>query len=124
MCDRASHSLERWDFSQGVAILLTIEGSREINMGDARYTKDGLLIPTKFLRGFGGKVRVQRNANVLIIESSGREAARKQLERMVRALRGSAVKRGGPKSSEIEKLVRDVRKIRAGRVIPTYWYQV
>ena len=68
-------------------------------MGDARYTKDGLLIPTKWLKGFGAKVRVQRGANVLIIESEKREAARKQLGRMVRALRGSAVRLGGPTPS-------------------------
>ncbi len=83
-------------------------------MGDARYTKNGLLIPTKWLKGFGEKVRVQRGANVLIIESSEREAARKQLGRMVRALRGSAAKLGKPTPAEIEKLVSDVRKTRAG----------
>jgi hypothetical protein len=74
-------------------------------MGDARYTKNGFLIPTKWLKGFGAKVRVQRGANVLIIESEEREAARKQLGRMVRALRGSAAKLGVPTPAEIEKLV-------------------
>ena len=84
-------------------------------MGDARYTKNGFLIPTKWLKGFGAKVRVQRGANVLIIESEEREASRKQLGRMVRALRGSAAKLGVPTPSEIEKLVSEVRKTRAGR---------
>jgi hypothetical protein len=84
-------------------------------MGDARYTKRGFLIPTKWLKGFGAKVRVQRGANVLIIESEERETARKQLGRMVRALRGSAAKLGAPTLSEIEKLVTEVRKTRAGR---------
>jgi hypothetical protein len=74
-------------------------------MGDARYTKNGFLIPTKWLKGFGAKVRVQRGANVLIIESEEREAARKQLGRVVRALRGSAAKLGVPTPAEIEKLV-------------------
>ena len=83
-------------------------------MGDARYTKNGFLIPTKWLKGFGEKVRVQRGANVLIIESEEREAARKQLGRMVRALRGSAVKLATPTPLEIEKLVAEVRKARAG----------
>jgi hypothetical protein len=84
-------------------------------MGDARYTKNGFLIPTKWLKGFGAKVRVQRGANVLIIESEEREAARKQLGRMVRALRGSAAKLGVPTPAEIEKIVSEVRKARAGR---------
>ncbi|OGI48559.1 MAG: hypothetical protein A2151_01630 [Candidatus Muproteobacteria bacterium RBG_16_65_34] len=65
---------------------------RHTDMGDARYTKDGLLIPTKWLKGFGAKVRVQRGVNVLIIESEERETARKQLGRMIRALRGSAAR--------------------------------
>jgi hypothetical protein len=51
-------------------------------MGDARYTKRGFLIPTKWLKGFGAKVRVQL---------------------------------GAPALSEIEKLVAEVRKTRAGR---------
>jgi hypothetical protein len=84
-------------------------------MGDARYTKNGFLIPTKWLKGFGAKVRVQRSANVVIIESEEREASRKQLGRMVRALRGTAAKLGTPTLSEIEKLVAEVRKTRAGR---------
>ena len=84
-------------------------------MGDARYTKNGFLIPTKWLKGFGAKVRVQRGANVVIIESEEREAARKQLGRMVRALRGSAAKLGAPTPAEIQKLVTEVRKTRAGR---------
>ncbi|MHB8624234.1 MAG: hypothetical protein ACYC9J_07180 [Sulfuricaulis sp.] len=84
-------------------------------MGDARHTKNGFLIPSKWLKGFGAKVRIQRGANVLIIESEGREVARKQLGRMVRALRGSAAKLGGPTPSEIKKLVSEVRKTRAGR---------
>ena len=82
-------------------------------MGDARYTKNGFLIPTKWLKGFGAKVRVQRGANVLIIESEEREAARKQLGRMVRALRGSAAKLGVPMPAEIEKIVAEVRMTRA-----------
>jgi hypothetical protein len=84
-------------------------------MGDARYTKNGFLIPTKWLKGFGAKVRVQRGANVLIIESEERDAARKKLGRMVRALRGSAAKLGTPTLSEIEKLVAEVRKAHVGR---------
>ena len=84
-------------------------------MGDARYTKNGFLIPSKWLKGFGAKMRVQRGANVVIIESEDRDAARKQLGRMIRSLRGSTSKLGGPKPSEIEKIVSEVRKARAGR---------
>ena len=84
-------------------------------MGDARYTKNGFLIPTKWLKGFGAKVRVQRGANALIIESEERETSRKQLGRMVRALRGSAAKLGVPTPAEIEKIVSEIRKARSGR---------
>ena len=63
---------------------------------------------------------MRRSANVLIIESEGRETARKELGRMVRRLRGSAAKLRAPTQGEIGKLVREVRKARAGRVIPTY----
>lgn len=81
----------------------------------ARYTKEGLVIPAKLLKGFGRKVRVRRSANVLIVESEERETARKELGRMVRALRGSAAKLRPPAASEIRKLVKEVRKTRAGR---------
>jgi hypothetical protein len=96
-------------------MLLLINSSRSTDMGDARYTKNGFLIPTKWLKGFGAKVRVQRSANVLIIESEEREAARKQLGRMVRALRGSAAKLGVPTPAEIEKIVSEVRKAQSKR---------
>jgi hypothetical protein len=84
-------------------------------MGDARYTKNGFLIPAKWLKGFGAKVRVQRGANVLIIESEERQAARKQLGRMVRALRGSAAKLGVPTPAEIQKIAAKVRKAHVSR---------
>lgn len=84
-------------------------------MSDARYTKEGLIIPPKYLKGIAPNVRIRRAANVLIIESTEREAARKKLGRMVRALRGSAAKRRTPTTSEIRKLVRETKKTRAGR---------
>ena len=94
---------------------MLIDNSKDFEMGDARYTKNGLLIPIGWLKGFGAKVRVQRSGSVLIIESEEREAARKELGRMVRALRASTARLGGPTAPEIDKLVRDVRKARAGR---------
>jgi len=84
-------------------------------MSDARYTKQGLVIPPKYLKGIGRNVRIRRAANVLIIESAEREAARKELGRLVGTLRGSVAKRRAPTSSEVRKLVREVRKTRAGR---------
>lgn len=84
-------------------------------MGDARYTKNGLLIPSSWLKGLGAKVRVQRSANVLFIESQERETSRKLLARMVRSLRRSSTRLGSPRPSEIAKLVNEVRRVRAGR---------
>jgi hypothetical protein len=88
-------------------MLLLINSSWNTDMSDARYAKNGFLIPTKWLKGFG--------ANVVIIESEERAASRKQLGRMVRALRGSVTKFGGPTPAEIEKLVAKVRKAHVGR---------
>jgi hypothetical protein len=96
-------------------MLLLINSSWNTDMSDARYAKNGFLIPTKWLKGFGAKVRVQRGANVVIIESEERAASRKQLGRMVRALRGSVTKFGGPTPAEIEKLVAKVRKAHVAR---------
>lgn len=83
-------------------------------MSEARYTKNGLLIPANWLKPMGSKVRVRRSGNVLIIESQEREAARKRLARIVKSLRKAGRKIGVLTTNEIDTLVKDVRKARAG----------
>lgn len=56
-------------------------------MSGARYTKNGLLIPTDWLKKLGQDVRIQRGDGVVIIESKQRETSRKHLAQLVKKLR-------------------------------------
>ncbi len=82
-------------------------------MSEARYTKNGLLIPKNWLKNMGEEIRVQRGKGILIIESKPREAARKQLVRMVKKLRLASQELGIIRQDEIDTLVGEVRKVRA-----------
>lgn len=83
-------------------------------MGEVRYTKDGLLIPTEQTKTLGKDVRVQEANGVLIIESKQHETARKQLAGMVKRLRQSAQDTGPIDSADSDALVDEVREMRAG----------
>jgi hypothetical protein len=54
-------------------------------------TKEGLLIPSSLLKGLTGLVSVQRQGNVLLIESERRRTARRRVARMVQRLRRAAI---------------------------------
>jgi hypothetical protein len=56
-------------------------------------TKEGLLIPSSRLKGLTGPVSVQREGNVLIIESERRRTARRRAAHMVQRLRRAAIER-------------------------------
>lgn len=56
-------------------------------MSKLRPTKEGLLIPSSLLKGLTGLVSVQRQGNVLLIESERRRMARRRAARMVQRLR-------------------------------------
>jgi len=58
-----------------------------------RQTKEGLLIPSSLLKGLTGLVSVQRQGNVLLIESERRRTARRRAARMVQRLRRVAIER-------------------------------
>ena len=60
-------------------------------MSKLRPTKEGLLIPFSLLKGLTGPVSVQRQGNVLLIESERRRTARRRAARMVQCLRRGAV---------------------------------
>lgn len=83
-------------------------------MGEVRYTKDGLLIPTEQTKTLGKDVRVQEANGVLIIESKQHETARKQLAGMIKRLRQSVQAAGPIDSADIDALVDEVREMRAG----------
>jgi hypothetical protein len=62
-------------------------------MSKLRQTKEGLLIPSSLLKGLTGLVSVQRQGNVLLIESERRRAARRRAARIVQSLRQAAIER-------------------------------
>lgn len=83
-------------------------------MSGARYTKEGLLIPSSMLKGIQAPVSVRRGGKVLIVESKAREAARKRLTRMVRKLRTASAEDEGMTAGAIADQVEAVRRNRAG----------
>ena len=84
-------------------------------MSTVRSTKSGLVIPSAWLKGWGQPVSVRRSADVVIIESPAREAARKRLVRMVRKLRKGGRELPLLTPSDITAEVNAVRRQRAGR---------
>ena len=83
-------------------------------MSKLRQTKEGLLIPASLLKGFIGLVSVQREGNVLFIESERRRIARQRATRMVQRLRRVAKDLGDLTSATIAREVAAVRRKRAG----------
>jgi hypothetical protein len=56
-------------------------------MKAVKCTKDGVVIPSSWVKGWGQPVVAYRNAQVLILESPARAASRKRLIHMVHKLR-------------------------------------
>ena len=83
-------------------------------MSKLRQTKEGLLIPSSLLKGLTGPVSVQREGNVLFIESERRRIARQRATRMVQRLRRVAKDLGDLTSATIAREVAAVRRKRAG----------
>lgn len=82
-------------------------------MNKLRQTKEGLLIPSSLLKGIGDPVSVQRQGNVLLIESEERRAARGRAARMVQRLRRAAEASEELTASAIAREVAAVRRKRA-----------
>lgn len=82
-------------------------------MSKARLTKNGLLIPADWLGKIGDEVHVSRSKNVVVIESSARENARKNLIAMVRKLRKASSQVGTLDTETMNALVDEVRADRA-----------
>ena len=83
-------------------------------MSKLRQTKEGLLIPSSLLKGLTGPVSVQREGNVLFIESERRRIARRRAARMVQRLRRVAKDLGDLTPATIAREVAAVRRKRAG----------
>ncbi|OGA28258.1 MAG: hypothetical protein A3I01_15085 [Betaproteobacteria bacterium RIFCSPLOWO2_02_FULL_65_24] len=84
-------------------------------MDEIKVRKEGLLIPSDWLKGFGPRVLIARGRDVLIIEAPRRAAARRRLKEQVHQLRGAARLIGAPSSREVVAEVTAVRTRRARR---------
>ena len=83
-------------------------------MSKLRQTKEGLLIPSSLLKGLTGPVSVQREGNVLFIESESRRIARRRATRMVQRLRRVAKDLEDLTPATIAREVAAARRKRAG----------
>jgi hypothetical protein len=84
-------------------------------MDELKVRRDGLLIPSDWLRGFGRSVSIARSRDALIIESPRRAAARRRLAEQVRRLHLASRRLGDPTRREIAAEVSAVRARRVRR---------
>ena len=84
-------------------------------MKTVRYTKDGVVIPSSWVKGWGKPMSVRRGANMVILESPERKASRQRLGRMIRKLRRAAQELRPLTSEQIAAEVAAVRAQRARR---------
>jgi hypothetical protein len=84
-------------------------------MDELKVRKDGLLIPSDRLGGFGRRASIARSRDVLIIESLRRVVARGRLAEQVRRLRLAARSLDTPTRREIVAEVSAARARRARR---------
>jgi hypothetical protein len=84
-------------------------------MKAVRYTKDGVVIPSAWVKGWGKPVSVRRGAHMVILESPDRKASRQRLGQMIRKLRRAGQELGPLTSEQIAAEVEAVRAHRARR---------
>ena len=84
-------------------------------MKAVKYTKEGVVIPSAWVKGWGKPVVAHRGSQVLILESPARAASRKRLTRMVSKLRRAAQELGPLTPEQIAAEVAAVRTPRARR---------
>lgn len=82
-------------------------------MKAVKYTKDGVVIPSAWMKGWGKPVVTHRGSQVLILESPARAASRKRLARMVTKLRRAAQELGPLTPEQIAMEVSAARSQRA-----------
>ncbi|MDH5669375.1 MAG: hypothetical protein OEY86_15325 [Nitrospira sp.] len=84
-------------------------------MKAVKYTKDGVVIPSSWVKGWGKPVSVRRGAHMVILESPERQASRQRLASMIRKLRRAAHELGPLSPEQIAAEVAAVRAERARR---------
>ncbi len=84
-------------------------------MNAVKYTKDGVVIPSAWVKGWGKPVSIRRGAHMVILESPERKASRQRLGRMIRKLRRAAQELGPLTPEQITAEVAAVRTPRARR---------
>jgi len=84
-------------------------------MNAVKYTKDGVVIPSVWVKGWGQPVSIRRGAYMVILESPERTASRQRFGRMVRKLRHAALELGPLTPAQIAVEVAAVRTPRARR---------
>jgi len=75
------------------------------------YTKEGVVIPSSWMKGWGKAVVAHRDSDVLTLESPARAASRKKLVRMVSKLRRATRKL----DVTPEQIAAEVATVRRGR---------
>ena len=83
-------------------------------MKAVKYTKEGVVIPSSWMKGWGKAVVAHRDSDILILESPARAASRKKLVRMVSKLR-RATRELAVTPEQIAAEVGAVRRERARR---------
>jgi hypothetical protein len=84
-------------------------------MKAVKYTKDGVVIPSTWVKGWGKPVSIRRGTHMVILESPERKASRQRLGRMIRKLRRAAQELGPLTPEQIAAEVAAVRAQRARR---------
>ena len=84
-------------------------------MKAVKYTKEGVVIPSAWVKGWGKPIVAHRGSQVLILESPARAASRKRLARMVSKLRRAARELGPLTPEQVTAEVAAVRTPRARR---------
>jgi hypothetical protein len=75
-----------------------------------QYLKEGVLIPSEWLKELGSDISIQKCGNVIIIEPRHRVSARKKLKEMVEKLRKSGEALPPPLPEELRDMVDEVRE--------------
>ena len=86
-----------------------------ISMKALRYTKDGVLIPGTWVKGWGKPVSVRRGTHMVIIEFPERKASRQRLIHLLAKVRRAAQELGPLTAEQVATEVAAVRKRRAHR---------
>lgn len=84
-------------------------------MKAVKYTKEGVVIPSAWVKGWGKPVSVRRGAHMVILESAERKASRQRLASMIRKVRRAAQALGPLTPEQIATEVAAVRAQRARR---------